>query len=77
MKVIKPRNGRILAYNPRNFDAEPGDYMINPDGNVFRLEASSSGPKRARGELYPRRVNPPGTRALNVGGEWRLVERHR
>ena len=58
-KLIRFRKGKVLPYNERNFDAEPGDKMFDNQGRLFRLEESSSFFKRASGELYPRLIKPP------------------
>jgi hypothetical protein len=58
-KLYKHRIGRILRYDPWNDDAEPGDKMVDAEGNAYLLERSTGWGKRAAGELTPRRIKPP------------------
>lgn len=59
MKQLRNRKGQCLPYSERNFEAEPGDYMVDMFGQVFRLEESSGWGKRNAGELTPRTIHPP------------------
>jgi len=70
-KKIRRRKGVVLGYNPWNMDAEPGDYMVDLDGRVCRLEESTGRNKRDAGELTPRWLKPPveGARGVKVGNE--------
>jgi len=65
LRKIAFRTGKIIAYNPWNLDAEPGDKMIDYRGNVYRLEERGQDP-----ELYPRKINPPGKRAVKINNIW-------
>ena len=65
VRKITFRTGRILPYNPWNLDAEPGDKMIDPKGNVYRLEERGQD-----SELYPRKINPPSKRAVKINNVW-------
>jgi hypothetical protein len=69
---IRPRKGRVLLYNPKAWDAEVGDYMINSNGDVYRLEANSSLLTRAAGILYPRTIRPPrpGMKPVKIDEQW-------
>ncbi|MFA5238399.1 MAG: hypothetical protein WC476_01650 [Phycisphaerae bacterium] len=54
------KDRKILPYNERNWDAEPGDIMVMEDGRVWRLTESTGWGKRAAGELTPREIKKPG-----------------
>jgi hypothetical protein len=58
-KRLNNRKGRCLAYDPWNQDAEPGDYMVDAAGRVFRLTESEGRNRRDAGELSMRRIAPP------------------
>ena len=58
-KVYKHRVGRILRFNPWNFDAEPGDKMIDHNGVAYLLRQSTGWGKRSVGELTHHRIKPP------------------
>jgi hypothetical protein len=58
----KRKKTRILQWNPRNWDAEPGDLMVRvSEGRLFRLEAAIN-PGAADGGLYPREITRDGCR---------------
>jgi hypothetical protein len=59
IRPYKRKKGNVYGYNPRNFDAEVGDYMVTYDGQLLRLEESTGRNKSAIGELTPRRIKPP------------------
>ena len=59
----------VLPYDEYNFDAEPRDFMVNYNGQVYRLEESSSQNKRDRGELYPREIKKPGMKGTIQDGK--------
>jgi hypothetical protein len=61
IKYRRKRSSKVLAYNPWNFNAEPGDLMVDHSGNLFRLEENPSPIIRAGGELRPRRIKPKKT----------------
>ena len=58
--LYRNRKGRVLPFNPWNYDIEEGDILVrNIDGAAFRAEESSGRNKRDMGELTPRRLKPP------------------
>ena len=57
-RLLRNRKGQCLPYNPWNLKAEPGDYMVDIHGVVWRLEESSGRDKRDLGDLTPRRIKP-------------------
>ncbi len=59
IRPYKRRMGEVYGYNPHNFDAEVGDYMVTYDGKLLRLEESRGRNKSAIGELTPRTIQPP------------------
>lgn len=61
MKVLyKNRKGRVLTYDERNWDIEPGDILVDGfTGKAYRAEVNSSEPTRNAGILYPRKLKPP------------------
>jgi hypothetical protein len=59
----------ILHYNPWNFDAEPRDIMVKPDGRAYRLRVSNGRNKRDAGELTPSEIKKPGKIAKIIDGK--------
>lgn len=55
----RKRSSKVLNFDSWNFDAEPGDLMVDYRGKLFRLEQSSGWGKRNAGELTPREIKPP------------------
>jgi len=53
------KSTRVFPYNPWNFNAEPGDLMVDQNGKLFRLKESSGYQKRGSGELTPVEIKPP------------------
>lgn len=53
------KSTRVFPYNPWNFDAEPGDLMVDQNGKLFRLRESSGYQKRGAGELTMVEIKPP------------------
>ena len=60
---------RVLHYNPRNFDAESGDIMVDFDGRAYRLYSRRDSPSCAAGELFTRQIKRPGQKAKIVDGK--------
>ena len=69
------RSAAVLQFDSWNFDAEPGDLMVNGLGQLFRLEESRGRNQRDSATLYARKIQPPadGLVATIRGGEvyWR------
>jgi hypothetical protein len=63
------RTGVVTGWNPWNFNAEPGDIMVKPDGTAYQLEVSRGRNKAAAGELTPRELKKPGYRATIQDGK--------
>ena len=53
----------ILRYNLWNFEAEPGDIMVAPNGRAWRLYERRGSQSAAAGELCMRELKKPGMRA--------------
>ncbi len=68
--------GRFTVFQYR--DNNPGgnlevnDWIVDREGDVYRLVESSGWGKRAAGELTPRSVKPPveGAKAVFRDGKW-------
>ena len=73
IRFRKRKATRVRRYNPRDWDAEPGDLMVESfgSGKLYRLEDRRIGPMAAAGELYPREIAPPksGLKAVIEDGE--------
>ncbi|KKN02490.1 hypothetical protein LCGC14_1117160 [marine sediment metagenome] len=73
IKYRKRKTTKVLRFNARNFDAEPGDLMVETygSGKLYRLEDRRIGPMATAGELYPRLIKPPteGLKAVIEDGE--------
>ena len=62
IRYRKRKKTRVLQWNPKNWDAEPGDLMVQMGyGRLYRLEAATN-PGAATGELYPREIKRAGYR---------------
>ena len=72
-KVYRKRGGRVLDYDPWNFDAEVGDFMIDTVGRLYRLEESRGRDKAMSGDLTPRRIKPPHPTATATCGTDGLI----
>jgi len=60
IRYKRKRSVRVWYYDTWNMDVESGDLMVcQHTGKLYRLETPSSWPKRTRGELYPRLIEPP------------------
>lgn len=51
--------GKVYGWNPWNWDAEPGDLMVNNLGQLFRIAKSRGRNKAAAGDLTPVLIKPP------------------
>lgn len=70
IRYRKWRKTRVLPYDPRNWDAEPGDLMVG-HGRLVRLMESNGRDKAALGELTEVDIKPPveGAMAILEDGE--------
>lgn len=72
---VRNKRGRVLAYNPWNRDAEPGDIMVS-EGRAWRLYTRKDGPRACAGELSMRELKKQGYIAYKeVGNETGLIWR--
>jgi hypothetical protein len=62
VKKYRRRGGKVYLWNPWNFSAEVGDFMIR-DGKLFKLAESLGWGKRCAGELTPKEIQPPNPEA--------------
>ncbi len=62
----KRKTAKVWPYNPRNFQIDPGDLMVDWNGSLYRAEESSGSGKRRLGELTPRYIKPPDNKARAV-----------
>ncbi len=61
---------KVLGYNPWNFDAQPGDIMVDRStGKAWRLYERKGGPSAAAGELQMYPLKKPGFRATIQNGQ--------
>ena len=65
-KLYKNRKGRILGFYEANQSASPGDKMVDSEGIAYRLEQSTGYWKRNAGDLTPRLIKPPHSKAKAV-----------
>lgn len=59
MREYRFRKGTARQFNERDWEAEPGDKMVDTDGTLYYLHESSGSDKRKSGELTYRTVKPP------------------
>jgi len=75
MKLTKRqlREGKILPYDPWNFNAEPGDIMVAVfSGRAWRLYEPPGQAAKA-GELSMRELKKPGMKAILEDGKLKWI----